>query len=191
MKLVCGLGNPGSKYDRARHNAGFMILDCFAERLGVSFASRRFSSLVTEGRFGGERILLLKPQTYMNLSGDAVSPAAGFYKIAPEDLLVVHDDADLPLGLIRLKRGGGTAGHKGLESLRERLGTSDFHRLRYGIGRPDNPLMDLADFVLQPLSTAERAEFERGFAPAVDAICAWITTGIEAAMNEYNNKTAE
>jgi PTH1 family peptidyl-tRNA hydrolase len=189
MKLVCGLGNPGPKYDLARHNAGFMICDRFAERLGARFASRRFSSLMAEGRVGDERILLLKPQTFMNLSGDAVSPAVGFYKLSLEDVLVIHDDADLPLGVMRLKRGGGTAGHKGLESLCERLGAPDFHRLRYGIGRPDNPHLDLADFVLQPLSTAERAELERGFALAVDAIGAWITAGIDAAMNDFNNRT--
>ena len=188
MKLVCGLGNPGSKYDGTRHNAGFMICDRFAERLGANFASRRFSSLCAEGRLGDERILLLKPQTFMNLSGDAVSPAVGFFKLAPADVLVVHDDADLPPGVLRLKNGGGTAGHKGLESLRQRLGSPDFHRLRYGIGRSENPHLELADYVLAPLTRDERALFERGFDQAVDAIRLWITAGIDVAMNQYNNR---
>ena len=188
MKLVCGLGNPGAKYAGTRHNAGFAICDRLAQKLGTVFSQKRFSSFFAEGRMNAEKIVLLKPQTYMNRSGDALSPAIGFYKISPAQLLVIHDDADLPPGRIRMKSGGGVAGHKGLESIRERLAADDFDRLRYGVGRPENPAFDLADFVLAPVPKEEREIHRRRFEQAAEDAMMWLTDGIDAAMNEYNGQ---
>lgn len=186
MKLVCGLGNPGARYANTRHNVGFLIGDQVAARLGSSFDRNRFRSLAATARCGKETVLLLKPQTYMNRSGEAVGPAMHFFQLAADDLLVVHDDADLPPGAIRLKVGGGTAGHKGLISIQENLGNADFCRLRYGVGRAADPRFDLADFVLEELSVADRRFHEERFALAADAVLKWLTDGVAAAMNQFN-----
>lgn len=186
MKLICGLGNPGPKYESTWHNVGFEICDRVAERIGVKFTTRRFASRFAKGNFAGEQVILLKPQTLMNRSGDAVSPAVGFYRLSPDQLLVIHDDADLPPGRLRFKRGGGTAGHRGLESIRQRLGSADFDRLRYGIGRSDNENVELSDFVLSPIPADERPLHQRRFDVAVGGVLMWLSEGIEAAMSECN-----
>jgi len=186
MKLVCGLGNPGKKYQQTRHNAGFLIVDQAARLINIAFSTRKFDSYFAEGRWEGERIILLKPQTFMNLSGNAVGSAVEFYQLSSEQMLVVHDDADLPAGRMRFKRGGGTAGHKGLNSIRDRLGQADFDRLRYGIGRPDNPAMELTDYVLTEFFTGEEELHRVKIEAAAEAVLAWISQGIAAAMEAYN-----
>ncbi len=186
MKLVCGLGNPGARYRNTRHNVGFAVCERLAAQLGTSFTQAKFSSEITRGRVGQDAVLLMKPQTFMNKSGRAVAPAMSFFKIAPPDLLVIHDDADLPAGKILIKKGGGTAGHKGLNSIRNFLGSADFDRLRYGVGRPENPRIDLSDYVLAPLCDEEQRFHAEKFGIAADAALRWLTAGVDAAMNEFN-----
>jgi PTH1 family peptidyl-tRNA hydrolase len=186
MKIVCGLGNPGARYENTRHNAGFLICERVAARLGVFFTQKKFNSLAALGRHRDDAVLLLKPQTFMNRSGAAVAPAAHFYQVDPEDLLAIHDDADLPLGRVRLKQGGGNAGHKGLISIQEGLGSADFARLRFGIGRPEDPRFALADFVLADLGPEERRLLDARFDLAADATCCWLADGIDVAMNKFN-----
>lgn len=189
MKIVCGLGNPGARYANTRHNVGFLICEGLAARLGASFERNRFRSHAAVARCGKESVLLLKPQTFMNRSGEAVGPAMRFYRAEAADLLVVHDDADLPPGAIRIKEGGGNAGHKGLISIQEHVGSAAFCRLRYGIGRSDNPHMDLADFVLEEMSAADRRRHEERFDLAADAAIKWLTDGAPSAMNQFNGLT--
>lgn len=188
MKLVCGLGNPGAKYCNTRHNVGFAVCDRIAVVLGVSFDKAKFSSEVAEGRVAGDRVLLLKPQTFMNRSGRAVAPAMQFFKLGQDQLLVVQDDADLAAGELRIKQGGGTAGHKGLNSLRDSLGHTDFDRLRFGVGRPDDSRIELSDFVLTKLAEDEKEFFEQRYAVAARAVMMWLTEGAAAAMNEFNGR---
>ena len=184
IKLIVGLGNPGARYANSRHNIGFMIADRCARAHEFDFARKRFNAQIAEGSIGRQRILLAKPQTFMNLSGDAVGKLFAFYKIAPHDLLVIYDDLDLPLGKMRLRSRGSAGGHHGMESIIARVGTSDFPRLRVGIGRP-NPDADI-DHVLGSFDADERAVMDETFARAVGAIDAWLADGIAAAMNRFN-----
>ncbi|MCX7839063.1 MAG: aminoacyl-tRNA hydrolase [Anaerolineae bacterium] len=184
MKLIVGLGNPGARYAHSRHNVGFMIVERFARAHDWKFARKRFNAELAEGNIGDARVLLVKPQTFMNLSGNAVSKLVSFYKIALNDLLVVYDDLDLPLGKLRLRPKGSAGGHHGMESIIAQLGASDFPRLRVGIGRP-NPDADI-DHVLGAFSDAELVVMEETFARAVDAIEAWLREGIDAAMSRFN-----
>lgn len=168
MRLLVGLGNPGQRYAGNRHNIGFMIVDTIARRHGASPWRRRFHGLVAEGQVGGERILLLKPETYMNDSGRAVSEAAQFYKLEPADLVVFHDEIDLPPGKVRVKAGGGTAGHNGLRSVAAHIG-NEFRRVRIGVGHPG--LRDLVQhYVLQNFAKAEQGW--------VEALCATIAENV-------------
>ena len=187
MKVVVGLGNPGKEYERDRHNIGFMVVDAFARKHGFEFRRRKFRSALAEGRFGSGKLLLSKPLTFMNLSGEAVAPLAAFYKLPSESLLVVADDLDIPLGEIRLRPKGGSGGHNGLKSIIEHLGTREFPRLRIGIGRPPAGV-DPADYVLQPFSPEEVPVVDLVVERAVEAIETWILRGIETAMNEFNRK---
>jgi PTH1 family peptidyl-tRNA hydrolase len=184
IKLIVGLGNPGARYARNRHNVGFMIVEQFADAHHWRFARKRFNAEIAEGNLDGVRVMLAKPQTFMNLSGEAVSKLVAFYKIAPHDLLVVYDDLDLPLGKLRLRPKGSAGGHHGMESIIARLSTTDFPRLRVGIGRP-TPADDI-DHVLGNFEEDERAVMEETFARAVQAIAVWVTDGIEKAMNKFN-----
>ena len=138
MYLFVGLGNPGSEYVRQRHNIGFMALDAIASKYGFSDWKSKNKGLYAEGRLGTQKVFLCKPQTFMNLSGDAVQPIAAFYKIPTENIYVFHDELDLAEGVIKVKKGGGTAGHNGLKSTSQKLGTDDYHRIRLGIGHPGN-----------------------------------------------------
>jgi PTH1 family peptidyl-tRNA hydrolase len=183
--LIAGLGNPGREYAASRHNVGFMLVDRLAARLGASFSRLESKALVCKSEYQGLRLFLAKPQTYMNLSGQAVGGLFNYYRVPLEHLLVVYDDVDLPLGTLRLRPGGGSAGQKGMKSIIERLGSQDFPRLRIGIDRPPGR-MDAAAYVLQDFSR-QQAEFlppllER----AVDATLVFITQGLEAAMNQFN-----
>ncbi|WP_053207330.1 aminoacyl-tRNA hydrolase [Jiangella muralis] len=187
--LVVGLGNPGPTYAGTRHNAGAMVVDLLAERTGAPLKSqRKFRADVAEVRLGdlpGSRAVLAKPHTYMNESGGPVALLADFYKITPDRLLVVHDELDLPFGTVRLKLGGGDNGHNGLRSVRARIGTGDYCRLRFGIGRPPGR-MDPAAFVLKPFSTAEKREIDLEVDRAADAAEAVVVDGLTYAQNHYN-----
>ncbi len=183
--LIVGLGNPGPKYKNNRHNAGFMVAGCLAERLGLTFSRLESNALVTKGDYRNRRLILAKPQKYMDLSGQAVGGLVRFYKIPLENLLVAYDDVDLPLETLRIRPSGGSAGHKGMESIIEHLGTQDFPRLRIGIDRPPGR-MDAAAYVLQNFSNSEFDLIPLVLQHAVDAVLVFITDGLVSAMNQYN-----
>ncbi len=182
--LVAGLGNPGREYERTRHNAGWMVLDELARRHGGSWRSK-FSGSLAEVRLGDLRLALLKPETYMNDSGRSVGAAVRFFKVAPEQVLVVHDDVDLEAGRLQARAGGGLAGHNGLRSLAQHLGSQDFLRLRIGVGRPGRgDPRPVADWVLSPFAPEEDAEAL--IARAADAVETIAQDGLEAAQQRYN-----
>jgi len=183
--LIVGLGNPGRQYQDNRHNVGFMVVDRLAQRLGVSFTRLEQKALVSRADYQGRRLILAKPQTYMNLSGQAVSALVRFYKIPLYHLLVIHDDIDLPFGVLRLRPEGGSGGQKGLQSVIEALGTQEFPRLRIGINRPPGH-MEAADYVLQDFSRDEAQALPFVLDRAVEAILAFMTQGIASAMTIYN-----
>ena len=183
--LIAGLGNPGREYRNNRHNAGFLLVDRLAEELDIKFTRLESKALVAKGSYDGQRVILAKPQTYMNLSGQAVGALQRFYKIPLENLLVAFDDVDLPLGVLRLRPAGGSSGQKGMKSIIERLGTQEFPRMRIGIDRPPGR-MKAADYVLQDFSTAEMESMDEALQRGVQATLLFITDGLERAMNEYN-----
>lgn len=154
MKLIVGLGNPGGEYEETRHNVGFMVADGLREAFGLPIFARKCKGLASKGRVAGEDVVLLKPQTFMNLSGESVQAAVAFYKLKPADLLVIHDELDIAPGLLKFKVGGGDAGHNGLKSITSALGTADYARLRVGIGRPVHK-SQVSDYVLSPFSAEE------------------------------------
>jgi len=183
--LVVGLGNPGPRYAATRHNAGFFVVDLLASRIGASFKSHKANADVLEGRLAGASVVLAKPRTYMNTSGGPVSALARFYKIGAENVVVVHDELDLPFGTIRLKRGGGEGGHNGLRSTSSSLATKDYLRVRFGIGRPPGQ-QDPADFVLREFTVAERKDLDFFVDRAADAVEALVSQGLEAAQNSFH-----
>lgn len=183
--LFVGLGNPGRAYRANRHNAGFMTLDRLARSIGTTFSRSQLDALVTDGRLDGHKVILAKPQTYMNLVGRSVGALSRYYRIPISQIVVVCDDLDLPLGSLRLRPAGGTAGHKGMASILEHLGTPDFPRLRLGIGRPPGR-MDPADFVLQDFSADEATAVENMLDRAVECLSATVVGGIQQAMTRFN-----
>ena len=183
--LIAGLGNPGPKYRHNRHNVGFMVVNALAEHTQIPIRRVQFRALVGKGCFSGERLVLAKPQTYMNDSGQAVAPLAHFYKIPPEQMIVIHDDLDLPFGTLRLRPQGGAGGQHGVESIIAKLGQRDFSRLRVGIGRPPGR-MDPRDYVLHDFDSHDITYFPELMGRAVDAILCFIQDGIEKAMNDFN-----
>ncbi|MEO3742564.1 aminoacyl-tRNA hydrolase [Plantactinospora sp. B5E13] len=186
--LLVGLGNPGKEYARHRHNVGFMVADLLADRVGAKFGRhRRAVAEVAEGRlgFGGPKLVLIKPLTYMNLSGGPVAALAQFYKVPPAQVVAVHDELDIPYGQLRVKCGGGEGGHNGLRSMSKSLGTKDYVRVRFGIGRPPGR-QDPADFVLSDFSSVERKELEFLVDRAADVAEAVVTRGVEWAQNAYH-----
>lgn len=189
MLVVVGLGNPGKKYAKNRHNVGFMTCDAIREREGLPDFKEKFSGVYSRGPAFSKEIVLLEPMTFMNLSGDSVQPASAFFKVAPSEIVVVHDELDVPFGEVRLKFGGGHAGHNGLRSIIERMGTPDFLRVRVGIGRPPPGFKgDVADFVLQDFDASEKAELPDVIARAIDAVARLAKDGPTAAMNVVNTK---
>lgn len=181
--VVVGLGNPGPEYAATRHNVGAMVADLLAERVGGRFAAhKRGRADVVEGRLAGERVVLAKPRSYMNESGGPVAALLAFYKVAPERLVVLHDELDIPFAAIRLKLGGGVNGHNGLKSVRRSIGTPDFLRERIGIGRPPGR-QDPADFVLRPFTAGERRDLPLVLDRAADAVELLLTEGLERAQN--------
>ncbi len=185
MRIVVGLGNPGRRYQGTRHNIGFAVADEVARRGQAVFESGRGETLTARVGRGPAALLVVKPLTMMNLSGEAVAAVAGFYKVDPSALLVAADDVNLPLGRLRLRAGGTAGGHNGLKSIIGCLGTEGFPRLRVGVGRGD-PRRDLADHVLAAFDDDERDEVDRAIARAADAVETFLAEGIEAAMNRYN-----
>jgi len=183
--LIAGLGNPGREYLYNRHNIGFMVVDRLAVRLNISFNRLQFKALLSVGEYGGNRIILVKPQTFMNGSGQSVASLVRFYKLNLANLLLIHDHLDLPFGALRMRPGGGSGGHQGMNSVIERLGTQDFPRLRFGIGRPPGQ-MDPADFVLQDIPQKEMFFLSSAIDNAADAVQAWMKEGLEAAMTHFN-----
>ncbi len=184
--LIVFLGNPGLKYEGTRHNAGFMAADAMAKAKGVAINRSRFKALTATCRIGGEQVLLMKPQTYMNLSGDAVAQAVRFYKIAPEHVLVVSDEVSLPIGKLRVRAKGSAGGHNGLKDIIAKLGTSDFPRLRIGVGAPPHPDYDLADWVLSTFKNQDADTMAQSAQRAAEAVECYILHGPERTMNLYN-----
>lgn len=190
MYLIAGLGNPGREYQTSRHNIGFMLVSHLAEKLGAAFTRVQSKALVTKSDFEGSRLILAKPQTYMNLSGQAVGSLVKFYKVELENLLVVYDDVDLPFGRLRMRPSGGSAGQKGMQSIIDQLGTQDIPRMRMGIGRPPGS-KGAASYVLRDFS-GEDADFlptvlDRG----VEAVLTYIREDLTTAMNLYNPKSED
>ena len=185
--LVAGLGNPGQQYAANRHNAGFMVADVLAARIGARFKRHRSRAHVAEGRLGGVPVTLAKPQCFMNLSGGPVAALSVFYKIPPERIVAVHDELDIPFGVIRLKLGGGDNGHNGLRSVTAALGTRDYYRARLGIGRPPGR-MDAADYVLHDFSSTERSEVPLLISDAADAVERLVAQGLVAAQQEWHSR---
>lgn len=182
MKIIVGLGNPGREYAATRHNVGFMVIDELADELGITIDKKKFNAHYGEGRFGSEKLLLVKPQTYMNLSGEAVGTMASWYKVAPEDVIVVYDDMDLPLGKLRVRGQGSAGGHNGVKSLISHLGTEKFPRVKIGIGRGRESI----NHVLAPFAAQEREEVLSALNTATLAVKALISEGLLKAMNTYN-----
>ncbi|MCX4096213.1 aminoacyl-tRNA hydrolase [Nocardia sp. alder85J] len=184
--LVVGLGNPGSEYERTRHNVGFMVADVLAERVGGRFTVHKKSGAdLVEARLDGRKVLLAKPRSFMNVSGRPVAALAKFFSVPPTDVIVVHDELDLPFGAIRLKRGGGEGGHNGLRSVSSALTTKDYLRVRFGIGRPPGR-QDPADFVLKPFATPERKDLPVFVEQAADAVETLLRLGLEPAQNQLH-----
>jgi PTH1 family peptidyl-tRNA hydrolase len=188
--LVVGLGNPGREYQETRHNAGFMVIDRLAADAGASLTRVQHKALVAQATLEEKKVVLAKPQTYMNLSGEAVSSLARFYKIPPERILVVHDDLDLPFGMLRMRASGSSAGQKGMLSILTRMGTEDIPRLRFGIGRPSGSKQG-ANYVLKPFNPQERKEMDYMVAQATDAVRCFLREGVESAMNKFNRMQLE
>ncbi len=190
MKIICGLGNPGRQYEGHRHNVGFMVLDALATRLKASFTSSKFDSELGQASVAGDKVLLIKPQTFMNLSGVSLGGAARFYKVAPADVLVVHDELDLPFGRLQLKAGGGTGGHNGLNSIRESWGEEAYGRLRVGIGKPEGPGAKerVIGHVLGDFGREEGEQLGALLDRAVGIAEIWARQGMQKAMNEANRK---
>ena len=186
MKAVVGLGNPGSAYARTRHNVGFWVVERLAERHRLRFSEKDYRSQVARGSIGDERVVLLKPQTYMNLSGEAVGRARRDLKIGPADVVVVYDEIDLPLGRIRVRDSGSSGGHNGMKSIIAALGSKDFPRVRVGIGRPAG-LVDPTDYLIDDQPTAEELRvLEEAADRAADAVEVILAEGVPAAMNRFN-----
>ncbi|MFO0663124.1 MAG: aminoacyl-tRNA hydrolase [Polyangiaceae bacterium] len=187
MWLIVGLGNPGKKYEKTRHNVGFIVVDALREAWGLPAWSDKFSGLFTRGSAKGESVLLLKPQTFMNVSGDSVQPAAAFAKVSVENILVIHDEIDMPFETLKLKSGGGHAGHNGLRSMVDRLGSPHFQRLRFGVGRPGPDFKgDVADFVLGNFPGEQAAKLPDLLMKSQRAIELVLENGIGPAMNAFH-----
>jgi peptidyl-tRNA hydrolase, PTH1 family len=184
--LIVGLGNPGPRYAGTRHNAGFMVADLLAERLGAKFKAHKGRCDLVEGRLAGTPVILAKPKSYMNVSGGPVVSIARFFKVPVERIIVMHDELDLPFGSLRLKRGGGDGGHNGLRSTTAALGTNDYARVRFGIGRPPGR-QDPADYVLKEFTGAERKELGFLVDRAADATELLVGQGLDAAQNQFND----
>ena len=191
MRIIVGLGNPGEKYSHTRHNVGFDVIDMLSQKLDIPVKKLKCRATIGEGMVGGEKIVLIKPQTFMNLSGLTVSDALSWYKAEPKDVLLIVDDIDLPLGQVRIRAKGGPGTHNGLRHIVHCTGTGDFPRVRVGVGAPP-PEWDLADWVLSKYAdeAARKTAFDAYMLAAEAALC-WAEHGIDLAMNRYNKRHAE
>ena len=191
MRAIVGLGNPGEKYRHSRHNAGFDVMDILSQKLDVPIKKLKFQGMIGETVLGGEKLVLIKPQTFMNLSGMTVSDAMAWYKLKPQEMLLIVDDIDLPFGQVRIRPKGGPGTHNGLRHIVQCTGTGDFPRVRVGMGMPP-PAWDLADWVLGTFQTEEeRKIIFDAYLLAADAALCWAEHGIDQAMNRYNKRHAE
>ncbi|GAA0311053.1 PTH1 family peptidyl-tRNA hydrolase [Gracilibacillus halotolerans] len=185
MKVIAGLGNPGKKYANTRHNIGFLVIDELLSRNGWSLSKRKFNGLYTEELVHYEKMIIVQPQTFMNLSGECIRPLMDFYQLEPSDIAIVYDDLDLPLGKVKLRQTGGHGGHNGIRSLISHLDTKQFNRIRIGIGRPDTQ-MPVIDYVLGKFSKEERKLIDPAIQKAADAIEEWASNSFDHVMNKYN-----
>ncbi len=183
--LVC-LGNPGKQYENTRHNIGFLAADALEKRCGVKINKLRYRALSGEVRLAGQRVLVIKPQTYMNLSGEAVKLAGGFYKIPPDHVLVISDDVSLPLGKLRIRAGGSAGGHNGLKNIIAHLGTDQFPRIKVGVGAPAHPEHEMVDWVIGKFTPQERKTVDEAIEKVLDAVECVIEKGVGEAQNRYN-----
>ncbi len=186
MYIIAGLGNPGAKYENTRHNVGFMAIDALAKAHGINVSKLKYKALIGDGKINGEKVILIKPQTFMNLSGTAIGEAVNFYKCEPQKLLVIYDDLDIGLGSIRIRKKGSAGTHNGMRSVVGVLGTQDFPRIRIGIG--DFGKKDIVDFVIGDFSKSERETIEDTLSEVTKAIECFISDGIDLSMNRYNKK---
>ena len=184
--LIVGLGNPGLQYEKTRHNAGFMVIDVLAEKYGVGFPKRKYDALIGECKIGDNRIMLVKPQTFMNLSGKAVTAICSFYKIPYDKVIVMFDDVSLDVGKIRVRRKGSDGGHNGIKDIIELSGTSDIPRIKIGVGKKPNAEYDLKDWVLGKFSKEDLDNFQKATEIGVKAAEEIVKRGIDSAMNRYN-----
>ena len=187
--MIVGLGNPGPAYRHTRHNFGFLAIDELSDALNIQVKRLKFKAMLGEGRFGDSKVVLVKPMTFMNESGRAVAPLMHFYKLPLSNLLVIHDDLDLPLGTLRLRPGGGTSGQRGMASIITQLGTQEFPRMRLGIGRPPGQ-MDPVDYVLKDFLPSEQDLLKIVLQRAVEASQTFITEGLTKTMNKYNGEVS-
>lgn len=185
MYIIAGLGNPGQKYENTRHNMGFKTIDCLSEEFGISVNRAKFKGLIGEGRIGNEKVILLKPQTYMNLSGQSVREIVDYYKVPEENLIVIYDDFDLPIGSIRIRKSGGPGTHNGMKSVVGELNFRKFPRVRIGIGSSDGSTID---FVIGKVGKGEQELLTNASKAAADAVADIVRIGIENAMNIHNTK---
>lgn len=186
MKVIIGLGNPGKEYEKTRHNAGFMVIDALADALQVSVSTKKFKALIGETNYKGEKIILVKPQTYMNLSGESASAIMNFYHLEPSDFLIIYDDLDTTIGKIRCREKGSAGGQNGVKSLIQHFKTQTFDRIRVGIDK--DPRMNTADYVLGKFREDQKDEFEKAVLEASKAAQCWIQEGMAKTMNDFNKK---
>ena len=187
MYLIAGLGNPTREYEKTRHNVGFSVSDVLADRYNIDVSDRKHKALCGRGVIEGEKVLLLKPQTFMNLSGESIREAVDYYKIDPEDIIVIYDDISLEPGQLRIRLKGSAGGHNGIKNIIAHLGTQEFPRIKVGVGAKP-PKMDLADYVLSRFGAEEQKIMDEAFGEAAEAAVMMMTTGAERAMNHYNAK---
>lgn len=186
--ILVGLGNPGKEYERTRHNAGFMAMDYISGRCGARIDRAKFSALVGEATINGKRVLLMKPQTFMNSSGEAVNAAAKFYKIAPENIIVISDDVSLDVGRVRVRRKGSHGGQRGLKSIQESLGTEDYQRIKIGVGAKPHPDYDMAAWVLSTFEPKDIEAISENYPRIYDGLCKMLEGDTEEAMQICNKK---
>lgn len=186
--MIVGLGNPGREYEKTRHNVGFRVTELLAQQLKTKIDRLKFKALTRQVNIGGKKVLLVQPQTYMNVSGAAVSALATFYKIKPEHILVIFDDISLPVGRIRVRRDGSAGGHNGIKSIIQSLGTDQFPRVKVGVGGKPHPEYDLADWVLSKFSAQEEKDLAPAMANAAEAALLVLEQGVEKAASAYNGK---
>lgn len=187
MKLVVGLGNPTIKYDKTRHNVGFEVIDELADKYNIALDTMKHKGMYGKGKIDGQSVILLKPMTFMNLSGESVALVSKYYKVAPEDIIVIYDDINLDVGRLRIREKGSAGGHNGMKNIIAHLGTEEFPRIRVGVGMKP-PRMDLADYVLSHFSEDEQALMNQGYDKACEALKLLLLDEIPQAMNQYNGK---